>query len=423
MMKAKNIFLLKTRVHSFVLLVFMMLVSAPQMSAQTLAELKQISAEQNLELKAQYKQFEARLEQVNQAKAWQDPNLSFGYFISPIETRVGPQVARLSLTQMFPWFGTYKVKGDIAAFQAEAEFQKFQDTKLKLFVEVSRQYYDLMAITYQIELEQLQLSNLEDIRTIVQSQYENNKAQLIDVYRVDLDIDKQRNALKVLDRQNAALTARLNQLLNRNTSVAIVIENPKKVLEGIQMLSIDSISSQHPRLKRLESIKASANKNVILAEKQNKPQFGVGLDYAFIQNSNVQNADAGQDAIMPMLSMSLPIFGKKNKSRKKVAALEEASVKLALENEALEIHTELEIAYFKRQELMDVLDLYETQLKDLNDMIRLSESALANTQISVEELLDLQNERLMIEKLRVKTLAELHKNQQLIIYLTQNGQQ
>jgi len=55
-----------------------------QLKAQSLEELKTITAENNLELKAQFKAFEAQLESVTQAKSWQDPNLSFGYFISPM---------------------------------------------------------------------------------------------------------------------------------------------------------------------------------------------------------------------------------------------------------------------------------------------------------------------------------------------------
>ena len=145
------------------------------LKAQTLDELKTISAENNLELKAQFKAFESQLEGVTQAKSWQDPNLSFGYFISPIETRVGPQIARFSLTQMLPWFGTYKAKGDIASYRAEAEFEKFQNQKLKLFLDVAEKYYDLSALRHVAELEAEQLQILEDLKSIVESNYENNK--------------------------------------------------------------------------------------------------------------------------------------------------------------------------------------------------------------------------------------------------------
>lgn len=388
--------------------------------AQTLSELNQIAANKNLELKAQYKRFEAQLERVNQAKAWQDPNLSFGYFISPIETRVGPQIARFSLTQMLPWFGTYKTKGNISAYRAEAEFQNFQDKKMKLFLEVARQYYSLTALAYQTDLERKQLSNLEDIKVTVQVNYENNKADLIDIYRIDLDIDKQKNTLKILEHQKVSHIAKLNLLLNRDSSAAIIIDNPQQLLEAMELVSLDSISMQHPRLKRLESLKASAHANTVLANKQNKPQFGIGLDYAIIQDRNVQNANAGQDAIMPMLSMSLPIFGQKNKSRKKVAALEEDAVEIEFENEVLTINNEYEIATYERKELLEILNLYNRQLEDLNDMIGLSEASLANAKMSVEAILDLQNERLLIEKQRVKTLAELQKNLHYIKYFTQN---
>lgn len=390
------------------------------LNAQTLSELKTIATANNLELKAQYKTFEAQLEAVNQAKAWQDPNLSFGYFISPIETRVGPQVARFSLSQMLPWFGTFKVKGNIAAYKAEAEFQKFQDKKLQLFLKVAEQYYELSALEYEGLLEEEQLLILNDLKSIAQSNYENNKAQLIDIYRVDLDIDKQNNTISVLESQKATILAKLNKLLNRPASQPLFIENPKQILENIEIISVDSIAKNHPRLQSLESLKATAEANKTLVNKQNMPQFGLGIDYAIIQDRNVQNADAGQDAIMPMLSMSLPIFGQKNKSKKKVASLQEESIEFELQNEIQTIQSELEIATYKRDELKDFLKLYEKQLSKLEDMIQLSETALENASMDIEEVLDLQQERLLIEKQRVKTLAGLQKNYEFISYLTIN---
>jgi outer membrane protein TolC len=388
--------------------------------AQTLEELKRISAEENLELKAQYKIFEAQLESVNQAKAWQDPNLSSGYFISPIETRVGPQVARFSLSQMFPWFGTLKTKGNIAALIAEAEFQKFQDKKLQLYLKVAEQYYDLSALEHQKVLEVEHLSILNNLKSMVQSYYENNKAQLIDIYRVELDIDRQKNTIKVLENQKAVYLAKLNQLLNRPLSQTVLIENPKQILENVEMLTNDNIAENHPKIESLKILKASAKANKTLADKQTMPQFGLGIDYAIIQDRNVQNADSGQDAIMPMLSMSLPIFGKKNKSNKKVASLKEESMTIALENEVQSLNTELDIATYKREELKDFLALYDKQLIDLNDMMSLTASALENAQIDIEDILELQKERLLIEKQRVKTLTSLQKNYEFINYLTLN---
>ena len=60
------------------------------------------AAENNPELKARFNEYMAALEQVPQVKSLADPRIAFGYFIQPVETRVGPQNAKISIDQMFP---------------------------------------------------------------------------------------------------------------------------------------------------------------------------------------------------------------------------------------------------------------------------------------------------------------------------------
>ncbi|SDG45774.1 TolC family protein [Psychroflexus sediminis] len=391
------------------------------LNGQSLEDLKTTAAENNLELKTQYKRFEAQLEGISLAKSWQDPNLSFGYFISPIETRVGPQIARFSLTQMLPWFGTFKVKGDIAAYKAEAEFEKFQDQKLKLYLKVAQQYYELSALRYVAKIEEEQFEILKDLKSIVESNFENNKANLVDILRVELEMDKQLNVLQVLKDQDQALVTQLNQMMNRPLEAPVLIPNPKQTLEQIQFMESDTLSITHPRLERIRSLQDSNAAESELAQKQALPQFGLGLDYAIIQNQNVMNADAGQDAIMPMLSVSLPIFGKKNKSRKKAVSLQGEAIQFQLENEKTLLRTEIQVAKYKQDELFDRLDLYEKQLLRLKDILQLSEVALANASMEIEEVLRLYQERLLYLKQQAQALANLQKTNETLGYLTSNS--
>ena len=388
------------------------------LKAQSLEELKTISAENNLELKAQYKSFEAQLENVTQAKSWQDPNLSFGYFISPIETRVGPQIARFSLTQMLPWFGTFKSKGEIAAFRAEVEYEKFQDQKLKLFLKVAEQYYELAALRRISQLETKHLQILKDLKEMMNANYENNQVQLVDVLRVDLEIDKQQNTIDVLKEQDQALVTQLNQLMNRQLQTPIEILNPKQILEQQALMRSKSISEEHPRLVAIRNLQKSNKAKTELAKKQALPQFGLGLDYAIIQDRNVMNTDAGQDAIMPMLSVSLPIFGKKNQSRKEQAQLEGESLEFQLENEKSRLEAEIEVAQYQYDELINSVKLHEKQMQNLDDILRLSQVALANAEIDIEEYLRLQEEHLLHHKMKIRTLADLQKTNAKLNYLT-----
>ena len=122
--------------------------------AQTLNEYQQQAVENNPSVKAAFKQFEADMTRVQQVNSLPDPTLSFGYFISPVETRVGPQQARFSLTQMFPWFGTLKAKGGVATLQAEASYQQFVDQQNKVRFQVATAYFPLVELDLIQEIQQ-----------------------------------------------------------------------------------------------------------------------------------------------------------------------------------------------------------------------------------------------------------------------------
>ena len=98
--------------------------------SQSLKDYQQLAVEQNPSLMARYKAFEVAMTRVQQINALPDPTLSFGYFVSPVETRVGPQRARFSLTQMFPWFGTLRLKGMLQHCQQKLHFNNLLMLKI-----------------------------------------------------------------------------------------------------------------------------------------------------------------------------------------------------------------------------------------------------------------------------------------------------
>ena len=93
---------------------------------QSLNYYLEVALQKNPDLKAAYFSFEAQLEKVEQVKFLANPNLSFGYFILPVETRLGSQQTKISLNQMFPWFGTLSSKQDVASLMAKAQFEQFR---------------------------------------------------------------------------------------------------------------------------------------------------------------------------------------------------------------------------------------------------------------------------------------------------------
>ena len=96
--------------YRYIIGMFFLLFSAILSAQQELESYLLVAAAHNPGLKAKFNDYMASLELAPQVKALPDPTVSFGYFISPVETRVGPQQFKISASQMFPWFGSRRAK-------------------------------------------------------------------------------------------------------------------------------------------------------------------------------------------------------------------------------------------------------------------------------------------------------------------------
>ena len=115
----------------------------PARAQEILDEYLVLAAENNPLLKARFNEYLAALEKGPQVGTLPDPQLAFGYFIQPVQTRVGPQQLRFSATQMFPWFGTLNARENVAIQTAKAKYELFEEARSKLYDEVRGTYYNL----------------------------------------------------------------------------------------------------------------------------------------------------------------------------------------------------------------------------------------------------------------------------------------
>ena len=291
------------------IIALLLLFSCLGLQAQTLEDYFKIASDNNPDLLSQYKEFEAALEKVPQVSTLPDPSISFGYFISPVETRVGPQNARFSLTQMFPWFGTLKAQGNVATLMAEAKYQSFLDAKNKLYFEISTAYFPLYELREWMKIEEGNIAILESYKAISNSKFKNGNGALVDVLRVDIMLKEAVTNLGILNKKEMPLLASFNKLLNRNEIEPVIIADTIEIDPLSLDNAKDSLVVDHPLLNSLElKIKAS-EASEYAAIKQGLPRFGLGLDYVMVgERTDMALPDNGKDALMPMVTVSLPIF-------------------------------------------------------------------------------------------------------------------
>jgi outer membrane protein TolC len=376
-------------------------------NAQSLDEYFKIAAENNPGLQAKYKSFEAAMERVAQVSSLPDPNLSFGYFVSPVETRVGPQRARFSLTQMFPWFGTLKAQEDVATLMAEAKYQEFLDARNKLLYQVAAAYYPLYELKRLVEIENENISILSSYKDIASVKFQNGKGAMVDVLRVDIMLKDAATNLSILEQKKKPLETRFNKLLNRQEDETIIVQDSLYVENLPVTYRRDSLLTSNPLLDELDiKIKASEAQE-LAATKQGMPKIGVGLDYVIVgQRTDMSVPDNGQDVLMPMMTMSLPIFRGKYKAAQQEAQLMQESYALQKDDAVNRLTSTYEMIWFEIQKQLDQIILYEEQIMTSQQSLNLLFTAYSNSGKDFEEVLRMQQQILKYQKMKATALSE-----------------
>ncbi|MAX25333.1 MAG: transporter [Phycisphaeraceae bacterium] len=376
-------------------------------NAQTLEDYFQIAAENNPGLQAKYKAFEAAMEQIPQVSSLSDPTFSFGYFISPVETRVGPQRARLSLSQMFPWFGTLKAGGDVATLNAEAQYQSFLDARNKLYYQVAAAYYPIYELRRWTALEEKNIEVLESYKTISTTRFENGEGTLVDVLRVDLLLKDAVTNLEILEKKQKPLLTSFNRLLNRDEEEEVQIADSLFVEK--HLIGRDSLWIDHPVLNELDLRIKASEKQEVLAKKQGLPKLGVGLDYVVVgERTDMSVPDNGQDALMPMVSVGIPIFRSKYRAAKKEAQIMQERYSLQKEDRINQLTSSYEMAVFDRNQQVEFIQLYDEQIAETQQILNLLLSAYSNSGKEFEEVLRIQQQLLKYKKLKAAALTNYY---------------
>ncbi|MCY2688614.1 TolC family protein [Salinimicrobium sp. TH3] len=363
------------------------------MEAQTLEDYLLISAENNPQVKAAYSEFEATLQEAPQVKSLPDPTLTVSAFGQMVETRLGPQEARFSVMQMFPWFGTLEARENVATLMAEAKFQAFLETRNEILLQVSTKYYELYELEQQLQYQQENLDILQNYKDLALSRVSAGSGALSDVLQADIMRNESITGLEVIRLRKDVLLAQFNALLYREKSEAVVVPDEVEILPEDTIF--DTLVENNPQLEGLENMAASARAREELAKKEGMPNVGLGLDYVIVgERMDMAVEDNGRDAIMPMLTVSLPIFRGKYKAARKQAAFLAESYEQRKEGLKNQLSAELEAALFEVREAQAMLQLYRRQVESSEQVLNLLLSSYRNAASDFEEVLRVRQELL-----------------------------
>ncbi len=391
---------MRKRLLNISMVLFIVLLSSPSSAAQLkpgapLSDYLTLAARNNSGLKAAFHLWKAKMERIPQVGALPNPQVTFSHFIRSVETRVGPQRQKIGIMQMFPWFGKQKLRSSAALQAADSARQLLLNLKLKLFYQVKHAYYDyyLTQRTAGILTENIRL--LEALEEVLLTKYRTGTAAYADVLKIQVELDRLKERFSSTTHRLRPIKARLNAAMNRPPTASlpdpptdIAILAPALPYEQL----VRRLKENNPGLKAIDASAVKAQVNIKLARKNFYPDFSIGFDYALTGDTTMPGvADSGKDPIMAMVSIQLPIWGKKNKAAVREAnARYQAAVYKRKETEN-NLLTRLETVYFKYNDAQRKMDLYsKSLLPRAEQALEVSRSAFEAGKIDFINFIDSQ---------------------------------
>ncbi|WPY97421.1 TolC family protein [Christiangramia sp. OXR-203] len=386
--------------------------------AQQLQSYIEEAQSNNPEIQAFELRYNIAEEKVNEADWLPNTLVGAGYFVSEPETRTGAQRARFSVSQMLPWFGTVTARENYASSMADAQYVDIVIAKRRLALSISQSYYKL----YSIKAKQLVLDEniqlLETYERLALTSVEVGKASAVDVLRLQIRQNELVQQIEVLEQDFLAEQTVFNNLLNRDET--IVVDVPKEMtIPAEEPLVSNENLKLNPELLKYDKLYESVEQSELLNQKESSPNIGFGLDYVPVSERPDMNfSDNGKDIVMPMVSVSIPIFNNRYKSITKQNELRQLEITSQKEDRLNKLETLLAQAQYNRNSMKIKFNVQLKNLQQANDAEEILIKNYETGTIDFNDVLDVQELQLKFQINLIESIKGYYTEYAMVNYLS-----
>ncbi|MBF8963819.1 TolC family protein [Pontibacter sp. FD36] len=235
-------------------------------------------------------------------------------------------------------------------------------------------------------------SNMAAGSSSMSSMGSSGGSSMVDVMLIRLQVKELENQVLIHHEARRPLQVAFNQLLRRRPSMTVISADTllPAALPATLSLIEDSIRSNHPMLKMYEWDEKARESQLRMAQLMGRPMIGVGLNYMIFKprmDDMTQMNMGGENMVMPMVTLTLPIYRKKYNAAQKEAEFSQQAAVYQKEATERELFTELENLLYQYQSSVSRINLLKDQVTLTEQTIRLLTTNYSVTGTGIEDII------------------------------------
>lgn len=365
----------------------------------------------NPSLKSEYQAYQAQMANAKGAGVLSDPQLSVGVFPQAMHHVNGKQLATITIMQMFPWFGTLKAGREQMEYKAQEAYQKFREKSLSTAFDVEKQWYSILATQEKVKAVKRKRALLNDIKKVAIYLYKNYTSgrgtKMSDQLRLDAEEERLKEQTESLETQLTLQKQQFNITLHRRPNVALSL--PDSIpLRQMPTFNWTEIERNNPKLAQYSAIQKAFKSQEVQARAKGMPMIGVGLQYMVngkVDMPMMPNMN-GKDMMMPMVSVTIPVYRKKITSAIHTAQLMERSAAYNYQSQLDALQSTYLSIEQRADDIKRKLKLYESEVSLLNRTLELMQKEYATGAASLTDILQTTRESIDYDLLKAEANAQ-----------------
>jgi outer membrane protein TolC len=234
------------------------------------------------------------------------------------------------------------------------------------------------------------------------------------ILQIRLQIKELESTLQQLVANKEVIQYQFQQLLNRpmeaNLVLPVVWEKAQLTLDKQDYLA--NIKESNPMLAMYASEQMAFTQQAKMAKLEGKPMLGAGVNFmTFTSRLESGMPMGGQDMVMPMMTLSLPIYRKKIASKIKQADYLKNGAMMQQEEMANQLTLQWASAFRDWEESERLLSLYDAQVALVEQQLQVMETTYSSGNLSLSEVI--QTQQLLLDYRRKKLNALYLQHQSL----------